>query len=104
MPYIKQEQRMIVETRLQGLVDSIVELVRFETMSVLPGLLNYTITSLIKRVYKQSLQAETGNENPQMTYSDHNEVVGMLDCAKMEFYRRNTAPYEDVKIQQNGDV
>jgi hypothetical protein len=104
MPYIKQEQRNLIETKLQSLIDEIVALVRFESMSVLPGILNYTITSLIKRVYKQSLQAETQQENPTMTYSDHNEIVGMLDCAKMEFYRRNTAPYEDTKIVQNGDV
>jgi hypothetical protein len=28
----------------------------------------------------------------------------MLECAKQEFYRRNTAPYEDEKVLENGDV
>lgn len=104
MPYIKPEQREVLELSIQNLVDEIVNLVRFGSMSVIPGLLNYTVTSLIKRVYKQSLQAETGETNPVMTYGDHNEIVGMLECAKMEFYRRNTAPYEDKKIVENGDV
>ena len=29
---------------------------------------------------------------------------GALRCAQMEFYRRVAAPYEDKKIQENGDV
>ena len=28
----------------------------------------------------------------------------MLECAKLELYRRVAAPYEDEKIDQNGDV
>jgi hypothetical protein len=32
------------------------------------------------------------------------DVIGALECAKLEFYRRVTAPYEDQKIKDNGDV
>jgi hypothetical protein len=32
------------------------------------------------------------------------EVVGVLECAKLEIYRRIAAPYEDKKIVENGDV
>ena len=38
------------------------------------------------------------------TYSDYNEVIGALECCKLEFYRRAVAPYEDKKIIENGDV
>ena len=32
------------------------------------------------------------------------EVLGAVEAAKMEYYRRVVAPYEDVKIVENGDV
>ena len=38
------------------------------------------------------------------SYFSINEVIGALECAKQEFYRRVAAPYEDKKCQQNGDV
>jgi hypothetical protein len=28
----------------------------------------------------------------------------MLECCKLELYRKIAAPYEDIKIQENGDV
>ena len=33
-----------------------------------------------------------------------NELVGVLECAKIELYRRIAAPYEDDKSRINGDV
>ena len=37
-------------------------------------------------------------------YATINDIVGALEGAKMEFYRRIAAPYEDTKIMANGDV
>jgi hypothetical protein len=37
-------------------------------------------------------------------YQTVNDIVGALEGAKMEFYRRAAAPYEDLKIKENGDV
>ena len=37
-------------------------------------------------------------------YQRYNDVVGALEGAKLEMYRRKVAPYEDVKIEENGDV
>ena len=31
------------------------------------------------------------------------EILGALEAAKIEFYRRIVAPYEDEKIAENGD-
>lgn len=32
------------------------------------------------------------------------DVAGSVRCAQFELYRRAVAPYEDVKVEQNGDV
>lgn len=31
-------------------------------------------------------------------------MVGALESAKLELYRRKVSPYEDQKIEANGDV
>lgn len=31
-------------------------------------------------------------------------MVGVLECAKLEAYRRIASPHEDKKIDENGDV
>lgn len=103
MPYIKQEFRKKLEVKLQSLVDEIVDIIRMETTFALPGILNYLITCLITRSYKQSIEMET-EEPAQLSYHDYNDAVGVLECCKMELYRRQAAPYEDIKIEQNGDV
>lgn len=37
-------------------------------------------------------------------YATAREFIGELECAKQEIYRRIVAPYEDTKIEENGDV
>jgi len=37
-------------------------------------------------------------------YATINEVIGVLECVKQEFYRRLAAPYENLKMGENGDV
>jgi hypothetical protein len=49
------------------------------------------VTKIIKGIYP-------------LRYYHINKAVGVLECIKMEFYRRVAAPYEDTKIEQNGDV
>lgn len=39
-----------------------------------------------------------------MSYASLNEAIGAIECAKLEVYRRLAAPYEDIKIAENGDV
>jgi hypothetical protein len=38
-----------------------------------------------------------------LSYDTINELVGVLECAKLELYRR-VAFYEDEKMKANGDV
>lgn len=59
------------------------------------GELNYAIT----RMVDDYLAARGG-----VRYAHLNEVIGVLECAKLELYRRLAAPYEDCKIAENGDV
>jgi len=39
-----------------------------------------------------------------LSYTNINNLVGVLDCVKLELYRRIAAPYEDQKLDINGDV
>lgn len=57
------------------------------------GELNYLITRIIDDYLGDA-----------QSYRRFNEVIGVLECAKLEYYRRKVAPYEDKKIQENGDV
>lgn len=59
------------------------------------GELNYAITRLIDDYL---------HERGKIRYAHLNEVVGVLECAKLELYRRIAAPYEDQKIDESGDV
>lgn len=59
-----------------------------------PGKLNYAITRLCD-FYLQDFG---------VSYQRLNEIIGALECAKLEFARRVVGPYEDSKITENGDV
>lgn len=39
-----------------------------------------------------------------LNYQTINDIMGALEGAKMEFYRRVAVPYEQKKISENGDV
>jgi hypothetical protein len=80
MPYIKPERR---EAILAG------------AKPLDAGELNFAITALVDSY----LQDKGG-----IRYGHLNEVIGALDCAKLELYRRIAAPYEDKKLAENGDV
>lgn len=58
------------------------------------GELNYLLTLICNR-YRVS----SGNR-----YQVFNDIIGALEGAKLEMYRRLVAPYEDTKITENGDV
>lgn len=58
------------------------------------GELNYMFTVLINDYLRRL----------GLTYGHCNDIMGALEGAKQEFYRRVVAPYEDQKIKENGDV
>lgn len=79
MPYIKQAVRDIL---IEGKHPPDI------------GGLNYIITKHILEYLKVQGRC----------YTTYNAIIGMLDCIKMELYRREIAPYEDMKMKINGDV
>ena len=58
------------------------------------GELNYVITRIL-------LDYLDVNDT---RYQTLNDCIGVLECAKLELYRRIAAGYEDGKIAENGDV
>jgi len=63
------------------------------------GELNYAVTRLVD-AYLAAQAADAG----RVRYAHLNEAIGVLECAKLELYRRIAAPYEDEKIAESGDV
>jgi hypothetical protein len=83
MPYIDpKKRRILVHTSAESYWPATV------------GELNYYVTCAV-----DSYIAENG-----LNYSTLNAVIGVLECAKLELYRRVVAPYEDQKMKDNGDV
>ncbi len=38
------------------------------------------------------------------SYQTYNDIIGALENAKLEFFRRKISPYEDRKKESNGDI
>ena len=84
MPYINNKDR-------QALVEGeCIETTRPQSA----GELNYCISYLIHNYIDMT----------ELRYATINEVIGVLECAKLELYRQIAAPYEDVKKKENGAV
>ena len=77
MPYITQSERLRAAKTPLGV-----------------GELNYALTHLITNYTMIN----------GLSYNTINAVVGALECAKTEYYRRIAIPYENEKCRLNGDV
>lgn len=87
MPYINQEKRDAFwkDSALSYLVQDIADC---------GGDLNYMFTMIVKEyIHKKGL-----------SYATLNEIVGALECAKLELYRKVISKYEDKKCEENGEV
>ena len=87
MPYITQEERPQYDKVLKELT----KLLKEKPPESVDGHLNYVVTKIIKEVYP-------------LRYYHINKAMGVLECIQHEFYRRVAAPYQDIKIKENGDV
>jgi hypothetical protein len=92
MPYIIQARRRELDAAIEALV---VALRGIPDLPAAVGDLNYAIT----RILAAALELD---KHP--SYVNLNAAVGVLECAKLELYRRLAAPYEDSKIKSNGDL
>jgi hypothetical protein len=95
MPYIKQEQRDILDGSIGHLLDQL------RTLGTDPGHLagplNYCLTRLVHGVIDHT----TGGK---LRYDVLALMSGVVSNVGDELYRRVAAPYEDEKINQNGDL
>ncbi len=98
MPYISQARRGDLDHAIVMLKAALTQGVNRDE-DALDGDLNYTITRLFEVV-----PVVRGLPERVWRYRLCNLVVGMLECCKMEFYRRLVGPYEDKAIEKNGDV
>lgn len=79
MPYIPQSEKIKVDQ---------------DKSITNAGQFNYALNQVISAYIDQN----------KFNYQTCNDIIGAMECAKMELYRRLVAPYEDKKILQNGDV
>ena len=84
MPYIKEEERKSLDFLVAY----------FLKFGKIHGRLNYFIFKLTKEAIKRNGES----------YGAYKEILGELECAKFEIYRRMVSRYEDIKIEENGDV
>jgi hypothetical protein len=92
MPYIDQENRQ----ELDPAIDTLGRALRRQSLAGRDGAVNYAVTRLL-------LWAMCDLDR-RWSYERIERAVGVLECAKLELYRRLAAPYEDRKIEANGDV
>jgi len=87
MPYVEGDARFLLD-------ESIEHLAYLLSLGnkVLDGEVNYAITKLLLETYGGP------------SYSIYNRMIGVLECVKLEMYRRAVVPYEEVKCAENGDV
>lgn len=78
MPYIPKANRLSIDIK---------------TIQT-PGELNYIITKICNEYLKNNYES----------YQTYNDIIGALEGAKLELYRRKISKYEDKKCKQNGDV
>ncbi len=87
MPYITQESRGLYDAEIAALAEAVSD-------ATPDGDLTYIVSRLlVEWLQKRGL-----------SYAAIADVVKVLETAKLEFYRRVAAPYEDGKAALNGDV
>jgi hypothetical protein len=87
MPYIKSEDR----PKYEACLNSLINILKEQPIDKVDGEINYIVTRILKGVYPPK-------------YFNYNRAIGVLECIKLEFYRRMVGPYEDTKIKESGDV
>jgi len=87
MPYIKQEIREKLDTEIDPLID------KLRSINWSAGELNYTFSKIIWSLFYSD-----------QSYQRINDITGCLEQVKLEFTARHVRPYEDSKIEVNGDV
>jgi hypothetical protein len=109
MPYIKEDRRKSLDDCINVMVNCLKsnvpndneknpwsnpqnrDLSNQELLEIC-GDINYTFSRIL------------GGAMGDISYPKIAIITGVLENIKQEFYRRAAAPYEDLKINQNGDI
>lgn len=90
MPYIDIAKRRILDYS----INEVLQRVQYLNLDkdAKAGVINYIISRIVSECVDD------------VRYADINMMIGVLECAKLELYRRLAVPYENTKITQNGDL
>jgi len=100
MPYIKRDQR----DKYKKFLIEASHIINAKTPS---GDLNYIITNLIHLAGNLKIEIdlrEFSLIHEKLSYARLNELIGVLECVKQEFYRKIITPYEEKKEKENGRI
>lgn len=94
MPYIKEDRREYLNDCIDNMVDTlrISDDMSNEELSGILGDINYCFSRVL------------GSLIDKVTYPKVAMITGVVENIKQEFYRRLATSYEDLKINQNGDI
>jgi hypothetical protein len=87
MPYIKPEHRVKLDRHINELTNEL-----YVNPELFKGNLNYIISNIINQYLID------------INYNKINDMIGVLECCKLELYNRMAIPYEEQKCEENGDV
>lgn len=91
MPYILSDKRNELDVSIATLIDSLRQLESDDPDNDMGGNLNYTFTKILMTCFGTR-------------YREMAQAVSVLEMAKLEYYRKVAAPYEDQKEFENGSV
>ncbi len=93
MPYITQRQRDAFDCAIEQLVAD------------LEGVSNDDVCGELNYIFSKIIWSLCGHKTDNVCrYFKINMILGAMEAAKLEFYRRIAVPYEDQKIRDNGDI
>lgn len=88
MPYIAISERPQYQNEIDSLTEKLIQ-------NNHPGHINYVFSKILKNIVLNDFN-----------YRKINEIFGVLECVKQEFYRKTVSNYEDSKIADpnSGDI
>jgi hypothetical protein len=87
VPYIKQHKR----NKYERILEELIKILKALPPEEIDGELNYVVSKILREIYP-------------LRYFHINKAIGVLECIKLEYYRRVAAPYENSKIKETGDI
>ena len=90
MPYIGSLARQVVDYMLDPLIEELQLMT--DNGKVNTGIVVYVVYKIVKRLYGDG------------RFEKRSNAVKVLENAKLEYYRRVMAPYEEQKRRERGDV